>query len=375
MTRLLMVFEKPGEFGYLGEEYLRAFYENGWYVTVCYLSADSDQKSITQLPVHEVISLGLTKKQVHGLKLVSIYKMLKLFKKRTFDLVISHQYQANSCVGVAILFHRKVVSYAVLHGADPLTAFDRKLFYSTIAKGFMRLISVSGAQLENIIKKCIGLKRDRISVIRNTINIPYISTTAMKREQAREKFGLSSTHFVFGTICRLSEIKSAIDLVYALKEIESIIPDARLLIIGDGVQRKRILEESKRLKIEKMVILPGYIDKAWQLMKVYDLFVLPSKMESCGLVLLEAMVAKIPIIASKSPAVEETLNSVGYLFEHGNVKELSSAIVKFHNLSDKEKMRITEAGFQHVKSAYDNKIFQENILNLVNKDLSNGHCR
>ena len=367
---VLMVFEKPGMFGYLSEEYLRAFYDNGWYVVVCFLCGNIDEKENGHHKFHEVITFGLSKKQVRGLKLRSIFHMLKLFSKRSFDLVISHQNQANSSVGVALLFNKRILSYAVFHGINPLTAFDRKLFYNTIGRGFSRFIAVSDAQLQNISKNCYCRSRDKFTVIRNPIDVEQMNLNVRSRQESRKILDLGVNDFIFGTICRLTENKRPIDLIYALKEIETCLPGAKLLIIGEGSQRNKILSEALRLGLSEKIVMPGYIDKAWALIRGFDLFVLPSKFESCSLVLLEAMMAKVPIIASESPGVQETLNGVGYLFEQGNFKEMAGYILTISRMTKREKERMVSVGFARVKSTFDNIIFQKNILTLVENDLA-----
>lgn len=372
---VLMVFEKPGVFGYLSEEYLRAFYDNGWYVVVCFLCGNIDEKEKGHHKFHEVITFGLSKKQVRGLKLRSIFYMLKLFSKRSFDLVISHQNQANSSVGVALLFYKRILSYAVFHGINPLTAFDRKLFYNTVGRAFSRFIAVSHAQLENIIENCFGRDRSRFAVIRNPIDVEQMNFNLRSPQESRKILGLAVNDFVFGTICRLTENKRPIDLIYTLKEIEACLPEAKLLIIGEGSQRKKIFDEALRLGLSEKVVMPGYIDKAWSLIRGFDLFVLPSKFESCSLVLLEAMMARVPIIASKSPGVQETLNGVGHLFEQGNFKEMAEFIVKISRMTENEKEGMITTGFTRVKSTFDNNIFQKEILALVENDMSQFNIR
>ena len=367
---VLMVFERPGVFGYLSEEYLRAFFENGWYVVACFLCGNIDNKEKEHLNFHEVITFGLSKKQVRGLKLRSFFHMLKLFSKRSFDLVISHQYQANSSVGVALLFKKKLVSYAVFHGINPLTASSRKLFYNTVGRAFSRFITVSDAQLENIFKNCYCRDRNRFAVIRNPIDVEQMNLNIRSRQESRKISGLGVNDFVFGTICRLTENKRPLDLLYGLKEIETCLPEAKLLIIGEGSQRKIILDEALRLGLSEKIVMPGYIDKAWVLMRGFDLFVLPSKFESCSLVLLEAMMAKVPIIASKSPGVQETLNGVGYLFEQGNFKEMAEYILTISRMTKREKEQMVSDGFSRVKTAFDKRIFQKNLLALVENDLA-----
>ncbi len=367
--KLLMVFEKFGEFGYLGEEYLRAFYENDWHVTVCYLSGAIEDGYRRELPVHRVISFGLSRTKVRGLKTASIRKMHRLLSKERFDLVISQQYQANSSVAAAGFFKPDLVKYAVFHGIDPVSARSRKWFYSTVGRRFTRFICVSEAQRRNIISRCPSLPDEKFSVIHNVINTERALEKMISREEARKSLGLSPEDFVVGTISRLTWKKRPLDILYAFKEIEERLPEGKLLIIGTGGLENRIAGEAERFGLTERLVCPGYINEAWRLMRAFDVFVLPSAMESCPLVLLEAMCAKVLITAADAQGIKETLNGAGYLYETGNFRELAERLLAIYNLSDQEKMRIADTGFQRVESEFAKEVFQERLVSLANHDL------
>lgn len=364
-----MVFEKPGEFGHLGDEYLRAFYENNWHVTVCYLSGAIEEGYRRALPVHRVIAFGLSRTQIRGLKTASIRKMHRLLRKERFDLVISQQYQANSSVAAAGFFKPDLVKYAVFHGIDPVRARSRKWFYSTIGRRFTRFICVSEAQCRNIMSRCPSLPDEKFSVIHNVINTERALAKMISREEARKSLGLSPEDFVVGTISRLTWKKRPLDILYAYKEIEKRIPEGKLLIIGTGELENRIVEEAERHGLAERLLRPGYVNEAWRLMKAFDVFVLPSAMESSGLVLLEAMCAKVPIAAADALGIKETLNGAGYLYEAGKCLELAERVLAIYRLSDQEKMRIVDAGFQRVESEFGKEVFQERLVTMANHDL------
>lgn len=367
--KLLMVFENPGEFGYLGEEYLRAFYENDWHVTVCYLGAAVGEDYRRELPVHRATSFGLSRTQVRGLKTASIRKMHRLLSEERFDLVISQQYQANSAVAAAALFKSDLIRYAVFHGIDPVSARSRKWFYSTVGRGFTRFICVSEAQCRNIMSRCPSLPDEKFSVIHNVINIQRALEKMVSREEARKSLGLSPDDFVVGTISRLTHKKRPLDILYAFKEIAEKLPEGKLLIIGRGMLENRIAREAERLGLSERLVRPGYINQAWRLMRAFDVFVLPSEIDSSGLVLLEAMCAKVPIVAADAQGIPETLNGAGYLYETGNFRELAERLLAMYGLSDQEKTRVVDVAFERVESEFAKDVFQKRLVSLARRDL------
>jgi glycosyltransferase involved in cell wall biosynthesis len=370
LPNILMVFEKPGEFGYLANEYLRAFYDNGWNVTVCYLTGNIDDNKYRELPAHSVICFELGKKQIRGLKIASIKKMVSFLRKNKYNLIISHQYQANSCVAVSTLFSKKQIKYAVFHGIDPTSSTSRNLFYSTFGRAFTRFISVSNTQKENILKNTIALKQEKVHVLNNAVNIEYINERLKDRSFARQALKIQSNDFIIGTISRLTQDKRIVDLVHALKILESKIPEAKVLIIGEGKERENIIKESLKNEVFDKIILSGYINEAWRFIKAFDVFVLPSKFESCGLVLLEALVARIPVIASNTAGAKGTVDNCGFFFDIGNYNQFAEKIIQCYFLNNAEKKSIAESGFQRIMNNFDKSIFQKRILHMAYADIN-----
>jgi len=81
-----------------------------------------------------------------------------------------------------------------------------------------------------------------------------------------------------------------------------------LLIIGDGKQRPELESLIKKYNLENKVILAGRIPDAYKYLKAFDIFVLPSLKEGFPWIILEAMAAEIPIVATKVGAIPEILN-------------------------------------------------------------------
>jgi len=97
---------------------------------------------------------------------------------------------------------------------------------------------------------------------------------------------------------------------------------------GDGEERDKVREEIKRLSLEDTVLLLGDRSDVGEILKLMDIFVLPSRWEGLPLALLEAMASGIPVVASRVTGnTEAVLEGVtGMLVEPENPEELSRAI-------------------------------------------------
>ncbi|SHH21401.1 glycosyltransferase [Desulfosporosinus lacus] len=167
----------------------------------------------------------------------------------------------------------------------------------------------------------------------SSISFDDPSTT---RRYFREKWGIPMDALVVGTIGRLHPAKGQMNLIKAATQLNLRFPNLHLLLIGDGPLRQNLTEELQRSAIPHTVT--GYLPKAYEALRAMDLFVLPSISEGMGLVLLEAMQAGIPIVASAVGGISEVIHNEkeGLLVPPGDVAALTTAcssVLENHTLA------------------------------------------
>jgi len=128
--------------------------------------------------------------------------------------------------------------------------------------------------------------------------------------------------FVLGTIARLSEQKNIPFLLNIFSEFKNQVPNAKLLVIGDGPLREILKLQAREMQIDNSVIWVGKVANVFDYLSVMNIFLLTSDYEGFGLVLLEAMDVGIPIVASDNSAISEVLRNV------------PNALAKTRNLQD-----------------------------------------
>lgn len=131
-------------------------------------------------------------------------------------------------------------------------------------------------------------------------------------------------------IGRLHKQKDHACLIHAFKSVQEAIPAARLLIIGEGEEFNCLNELVRGLDLSHLVRFEGFKDNPYPYYKNCDLFVLSSRWEGFGNVLVEAMACGAPIVSTNCPGgPKEILKNglYGVLVPVGNAKALSSAIV------------------------------------------------
>lgn len=138
-----------------------------------------------------------------------------------------------------------------------------------------------------------------------TIYNGQLPLTFSSRQQFRAQWQIPSEALLLGTIGRLHPAKGQTYLIQAAARLHLKYPNLHLLIIGDGPLRPSLESELQQSGLP--YTLTGYIPQAHQALPALDLFVLPSLSEGMGLVLLEAMQAGVPIVASAVGGVPEVL--------------------------------------------------------------------
>ena len=136
-----------------------------------------------------------------------------------------------------------------------------------------------------------------------------------------------SSEFKIGTIGRLVPQKDYPTLLSAFSNVLKSVPKTELYVVGEGYLQKELIELSKSLGVNSKVHWLGKTEYINEFLSKIDLFILSSKYEGFGLVLLEAMAAKKPIIAADNSAIPEVLgNTYEGLFSTGNANALAQQI-------------------------------------------------
>jgi len=165
---------------------------------------------------------------------------------------------------------------------------------------------------------------------------------------------------VLATVGRLSPEKGHIHLLQAIKILKNNYPGILLLLIGDGILRDKLEQLSAHLDIRNNVRFIGLSDNPSDWVKDADIFVLPSLYEAFGIVLLEAMALRKPVIASNVNGVPEVVvnDKTGILIPPAQSQALSDAIIKL--TANKEVARLMgEEGRQRVKELFLKQIMAD----------------
>ncbi|HVN86590.1 MAG TPA: glycosyltransferase family 4 protein [Candidatus Binatia bacterium] len=181
-----------------------------------------------------------------------------------------------------------------------------------------RHIAISEAVRRHL-TKLERVREDKVTVVRYGIHPPC---EVEKPQEVRARLGLPQDRFVIGFVGRLVEQKNVPLLLSAVARI----PDSVCVVVGGGALRAELERQATQLGIDARFL--GQLPNAEALMPAFDVLCLPSRWEGLGLVLLEAMVRKVPVVGSRAGAIPEILGGgeFGGLFDSGDVDGLVAAI-------------------------------------------------
>ena len=136
--------------------------------------------------------------------------------------------------------------------------------------------------------------------------------------------------YTIGSVGRLTEQKGFSDLISATAIARKKIPNLKLILIGDGELRESLQAEAKKLQIEDYVTLTGKVNNVNDYLKQIDLFISSSLWEGLPTVIMEAMLAGVPVVATSIPGsidmVKPGIN--GWLASPGKPEHLAEVIVE-----------------------------------------------
>jgi len=234
---------------------------------------------------------------------------------------------------------------------DPWPKWKKK-FYLWLERWTAKFkdIIVNNAEADQKQAQKLGIKaKDKIITIHNGIDANMVF---LSREEARSVLNVHSTNLIIGSIANLYPAKGINHLVGAAALLMKEYPDLMFVVIGEGAERKKIENQIKKLELKKNFILLGSILDAYKYLKMFDIFVLPSAKEGFPWTILEAMVAEVPVVATKVGGVPEIIENEknGLLVVPESSKELDEAIKKL--LSDND---LREAFAQEAKRTVEGK--------------------
>ena len=154
-----------------------------------------------------------------------------------------------------------------------------------------------------------GVPPNKIVVIPNGLDFEALRFDSEVRGEARREFGFPHNAVVIGALGRLDAVKGFDILLEASRPL--LAQGCRLLIVGDGPERAKLVEQASAYGLASSVVFAGERRDVPRLLAAMDLMVAPSFSETFGLAVIEGLGAGLPVIYTECPALEQIANRGG----------------------------------------------------------------
>jgi glycosyltransferase involved in cell wall biosynthesis len=188
-----------------------------------------------------------------------------------------------------------------------------------------RIVAVSGAVKQILIGD--GIAADAITVVPDGIDADEIRRSALPPLDIRNDLRLPATVRLAVNAAALVDHKDHRTLIRAAEHARALMPQLHWIIAGDGALRPALAAEIARLHLQDRVHLVGFVDRINALIAAADVFVMSSKLEGLGSVILNALALGRPIVATAAGGIPEILPAE-VLVPVGAAVELAHKVVE-----------------------------------------------
>jgi glycosyltransferase involved in cell wall biosynthesis len=283
----------------------------------------------------------------------ALRRLVKLLRDGEFDIVHSHLFRADIYAGLAVSQsgERRPVLVSTRHNDDRffLNPFVGIVHYLLSAKQDM-IIAIS----DHIARFTIGRgvrEPGRVRRVYHGLDTP--DSQEQERQRIRDELGIASDDFLVGNVGRLAPQKGQRHLIEAMPLLLERVPRAHAVIAGGGDLEDFLRDLADAVGVSDRVHVLGPRRDVPALMQALDAFAMPSIWEGFGLVLLEAMAAARPIVASRVATIPEVVvdGETGLLVPAGDEVALADALTR---LADDPGLarRLGEAGQRRLRTHF-----------------------
>lgn len=286
-----------------------------------------------------------------------VFQLAKLIRQQNPDIIHSHLFQARFYTAIAYLFSN--FGILITHKHNNVNPIKHNIFI--LLEMISILLGKKVIAISNSVKRSLNryelIPPKKIFVLYNGIEYEKFFKIAESNKISKEK------PIIIGTVCRLEPQKGIRYLLLAMRIILTKFPSVQLEIIGNGSLLHELQTLVNKLGISNSVKFFGKFADVIPFYKRMNVFVLPSLYEGFGIVLLEAMAAGIPVVATKVDGIKEVIvdGDCGILIPPKNPEAIADAIL---NIIENPQLveKLVDAGVKRSK-LFD---IREHVMKLDN---------
>jgi glycosyltransferase involved in cell wall biosynthesis len=344
MNKLIRVLHTEWSNGWGGQE-IRILDESEAFILKGYavfIAAQPNSELLKRATQKRIPTLGI--KMNKGINIIPIIKFVIFIKKNHIDIVHTHSSVDSRTAGIAA----KIARIKIIRSRHISVPISKS--YVTWWQ-YMKLadrIIVSGRDIRNTMIRDNKMIADHIVSAPAGADIEQFSVNR-NLSDIRPNYNLDDSHFLVGIVSVLRSWKGHQYLIKAIEGLVKSIPNIRLIIVGNGPQKKNIEKLIQELDMKDHVILTGHQVDPAPFYQAMDVMVLPSYAgEATSQVLPQAMLMGKPVISTNIGGLSEVVihNQTGLIVPAKNSKKIEEAIwLLFSDCS--LRIKLSEQGKEH----------------------------
>ncbi len=275
----------------------------------------------------------------------AVFRIARWLRDGGYDVIHMHTSHAHTIGCLASMLARvgrRVVSrrvdFSIYRHPFSISGFKYK-------RGVDRFIAISRAVKEALVSD--GVADSRIAIVPSGVDPERLS--GITGAGVREELGIENRAPLVVNVAHLAWHKGQEFLVRASALLAERVPDARVVIVGEGERRALLEREIRALHVEERVRLVGFRPDALRLVAAADVFVMPSVMEGLCTSILDALLLERPVVASRAGGMPEIVEdgSTGVIVPPRDPEALARAIERLLESKD-EAARLARRGRDRV---------------------------
>ena len=290
--------------------------------------------------------LGVEVERLPGLRrdispvrdVVAVWRLAQVIRRERPAILHTHTAKAGAVGRLAALLAGDAKPPIVVHTFHghvlrgyfgPLRSFGFRLLERWLARATTALIAVSPEVRDDLVALGVA-PRERFTVVRLGIELAHRVTDVDGRDETRRVLGIGPDRFTVGWIGRMTGVTNTDDVLEALRLLRRRGVDATLLMVGDGPDRDHVETRAKELGIIRHCLFLGYQREVAPWYAAIDAFVLPSVNEGTPVVVMEALAAARPVVATRVGGVPDVVREGedGFLVDVGDREGLADRLAQ-----------------------------------------------